>query len=51
MGKIEDEDCRVFNRVLKGGIGDDIGRECDVGQVFDVLVKMIDQCCELVLLG
>ncbi len=51
MGEVEDEDAGVLDRVLKGGVCDDVGREGDVGEVFDVFVEVVDQSRELVLLG
>lgn len=38
MGEVEDEDAGVMDGLFKGGCGDQVGRERDIGQVLDVLM-------------
>lgn len=51
MGKVEDEDCRVFDGVFDGGVGDDVFGEGDGGEVFDVFVEVVYEACELLGFG
>ena len=47
MGQVEDQDAGVLDGGGEGGVGVEIGREGDVGEVFDVLVVVVDQVGEL----
>lgn len=47
MGQVEDQDAGVLDGGSEGGVGVEVGGEGDVGEVFDVLVVVVDQVGEL----
>ena len=47
MRQDEDENGGVLARVDEVGVGDDVGRQGDAGQVLDVLVERVEQLREL----
>lgn len=46
VGQVEDQDGGVLDRGAEGGVGVQVGGQGDVGQVFDVLVVVVDQIGE-----
>ena len=51
VGKVEDEDGGALDRVLEGRIGMEIRRQGDIREIFDVLMEVIDEVCELLWFG
>ncbi len=51
MGEVENEDRRVMDGFLERRIGDEVGGKGNIGQVFDVVVEVIDQLGQLVRLS
>lgn len=47
MGQVEDENGRVLDGVVDGGVGDEVVGEGDAGEVFDVFVVVVDDAGEL----